>query len=218
MTPISAGGVGALVKRRVFFSFHFDDVMRVNNVRNVWKINHPDSLLMRSFYDSSLWEARKLEAPETLKRLIREGVENTSCVCVLIGTDTWSRPWVRYEIARAIIDERGLLGVPINGIAHHQTRKSSPLGLNPLSFVAVGKVQSGPLSIPQYYLFERSADGRIRYSDHRDPVKLPRWLPDPAPKMVTPLDMGAATFDYAAQSGSSLIGGWINAAAQKAGR
>ncbi len=40
-------------KRRVFFSFHYDDIMRVNNVRNAWKITHPDSTSMRSFYDSS---------------------------------------------------------------------------------------------------------------------------------------------------------------------
>src|ERR1700683_1813608 len=101
-------------KRKVFFSFHFDDVMRVNVVRNAWKITHPDNALMRSFYDSSLWESRRLEAPESLKRLIREGVDYTSAVCVLIGSETWVRRWVRYEIARAIIDERGLLGVRLN--------------------------------------------------------------------------------------------------------
>jgi hypothetical protein len=48
----------AATKRKAFFSFHWDDIMRVNVVRNAWKIGHPDSALMRSFYDSSLWEAR----------------------------------------------------------------------------------------------------------------------------------------------------------------
>jgi antiphage defense system Thoeris ThsB-like protein len=88
-------------KRRAFFSFHFDDIMRVNNVRNAWKIDHPDSPLNRSFQDSSLWESRKLGGDDAVKRLIREGVEYTSAVCVLAGSDTWLRRWVRYEIARA---------------------------------------------------------------------------------------------------------------------
>jgi hypothetical protein len=73
------------VKRKAFFSFHYDDIMRVNNVRNAWKINHPDSPLNRSFYDSSLWESKQLTDPEQIKRLIREGVQYTSAVCVLIS-------------------------------------------------------------------------------------------------------------------------------------
>src|ERR1043166_5414848 len=91
-------------KRKVYFAFHYADIMRVNNVRNVWKIDHPDSLLNRSFYDSSLWESKKLEGDEAVKNLIRTGVGYTSVVCVLIGTETWNRRWVRYEIARSVID------------------------------------------------------------------------------------------------------------------
>lgn len=74
-------GVPAL-KRRAFFSFHYADIMRVNNVRNAWKIDHPDSPQNRSFQDSSLWESKKLEGDDTIKRLIRESVEYTSAVCV----------------------------------------------------------------------------------------------------------------------------------------
>ena len=76
----------APIKRKAFFSFHFDDIMRVNVVRNAWKIGHPDTALMRSFYDSSLWESKKLEGPEAVKRLIRDGVGYTSAVCVLVGS------------------------------------------------------------------------------------------------------------------------------------
>jgi hypothetical protein len=93
-------------KRKAFFSFHFDDIMRVNVVRNAWKITHPDNALMRSFYDSSLWQRREIEGDGAVKRLIREGVQYTSAVCVLIGTGTWLRRWVRYEMARAIVDGR----------------------------------------------------------------------------------------------------------------
>src|ERR1700730_16934673 len=92
---------------------------------------------------------------QTLKRLIREGVDYTSAVCVLIGTSTWTRRWVRYEVARGVIDGRGLLAVHINGIRHHQTKMPNPSGLNPLEFMAVGKVQNNVLVPPKYYLFER---------------------------------------------------------------
>src|SRR5229473_7714895 len=80
-----------LTKRKAYFAFHYDDIMRVNNVRNAWKIDHPASPLSRSFYDSSLWESKKLEGDDAVKSLIRQGVQYTSAVCVLVGTDTWSR-------------------------------------------------------------------------------------------------------------------------------
>jgi len=64
--PVPPKPVAPAVKRKAFFSFHYDDIMRVNVVRNVWKIAHPDNALMRSFYDSSLWESRKLEGDEAV--------------------------------------------------------------------------------------------------------------------------------------------------------
>jgi hypothetical protein len=148
------GGMPTIQKRKAYFAFHFDDIMRVNNVRQAWKIDHPDAPLMRSFYDSSLWEKRQIEGPESLKNLIREGVEYTSAVCVLVGSDTWSRRWVRYEIARAVIDERGLLAVHLNNIRHHVRRQPDACGRNPLTFMAVGKVQPNQ---PNPFLGQRNA-------------------------------------------------------------
>jgi len=116
------------VKRRAFFSFHFDDIMRVNNVRNAFKVWYPGDHRLPTFYDSSLWGQRDLTTDDAVKRLIREGVENTSVVCVLAGTGSWKRRWVRYEIARSVIDRKGLLVVDINGINHHVDRTPHPRG------------------------------------------------------------------------------------------
>ncbi|HEX2449390.1 MAG TPA: TIR domain-containing protein [Methyloceanibacter sp.] len=192
------GAFAPPVKRKAFFSFHFDDVMRVNNVRNAWKITHPDSASMRSFYDSSLWESKKLQGDDAVKRLIREGVCNTSAVCVLAGTNTWWRRWVRYEIACAIVDKRGLLTVHINGIKHH----------------------------PKYYLFEKRAVMTLagaqwsweRYQDYTDPVDLPRWLHDCQPGEVSILSGRASEYDYVAGDGHQNIGNWIDASAKAVGR
>jgi MTH538 TIR-like domain (DUF1863) len=215
-------------KRKAFFSFHYDDVMRVNVVRNAWRITHPDSILTSSFYDSSLWEARQIEGDDAVKRLIREGVEYTSTVCALIGSETWSRRWVRYEIARAIIDGRGLLGLHLNSIRHHKTLTAHTKGYNPLDAMAVGKIiQPTLLSIPTYYLFEikNVPDGRgglrwewHRYADYTLSVTKPPWLPDCQPGWVMPLSNGAKTHDYITDDGHKNIGSWIDRAAIAAGR
>lgn len=212
------------VKRKAFFSFHFYDLMRVNVV-NAWKIAHPESALIRSFYDSSLWESRKLEGDEAVKRLIREGVCYTSAVCVLIGSETWLRRWVKYEVARAIIDGRGLLAVHLNNIRHHQTKTPHPLGLNPLDFIGIGKVES--LGKARYYLFEKLArsygPGQYswewdRYKGYTDPVERPAWVRDPPADYVMPLSANADLYDHIADQGHKNIGTWMDRAARRAGR
>jgi hypothetical protein len=208
--------VNPAIKRKAFFSFHYDDIMRVNVVRNAWKIDHPDNVFVRSFYDSSLWESRKLEGDDAVKRLIREGVEFTSAVCVLIGTETWLRRWVRYEIARAIVDGRGLLGVHLNSIRHHQTKTPHTRGHNPFEFLAIGKVQAAILSTPRYYLFEKQAMPNgiggyewawNRYSDYTSPVTLPPWLADPV--TVTGISEAGSTKRHRARDANQEAGLWV---------
>jgi hypothetical protein len=188
---------------------------------------HPDTPERRSFYDSSLWERKKLEGDDAVKRFIREGICYTSAVCVLVGSETWLRRWVRYEIARAIIDERGLLTVHLNGIKHHQGLAPDALGQNPLAYLAVGKVQENLLQPARYYLFEKTAVpdpgggyqwAWIRYSDYTDPVRLPCWVADPAPGYVTQLSSNADVYDYIAGGGHKNMGAWIDRAAQRPGR
>ncbi|XYK79842.1 MAG: TIR domain-containing protein [Labrenzia sp.] len=220
-----AFGLGNFKKRRAFFSFHYDDVMRVNNVRQAWITHKNGKSVINSYTDSSLWESKKLEGPDSLKALIRNGVSGTSVVCVLIGTETWQRRWVRYEIARAIVDEKGLLGVHLNMIRHHKTKLPELFyGSNPLEFMGVGKdTLSG-----QYYLFEKLWDwnpyagrfewGWYRYRDYTLPVTLPPYLSDPLPGYVMPLSSGVLTFCYVQNNGYQNIGNWISSAASAVGR
>jgi hypothetical protein len=214
-------------KRKAFFSFHFDDIMRVNNVRNAWKITHPDSSSNRSFYDSSLWEERKITDPESIKQLIRAGVLGTSVVCVLAGSTTWDRRWVKYEIARTVADGRGVLTVHLNGINHHQTKGPHPRGLNPLARMGIAKLQPNNRPPPQYYLYEMKLvldryGGVVeqwgRYGDYMQPVKKPAWLTDPGVNRVMPLSVDATEYDYEQDHGDRNIGNWIDQAAKQAGR
>jgi MTH538 TIR-like domain (DUF1863) len=62
--------------KRVFFSFHYRDVseLRANVVRNHGLTKDHSS----GFFDASLWESVKRNGPTALKRLINDGLENTS--------------------------------------------------------------------------------------------------------------------------------------------
>ena len=97
--------------RRVFFSFHYDDVIRVNVVRNSDQIVRRYERAAR-FYDKSLWERAKKEGRLAIKRMINKGLQGSSVTCVLVGQHTWQRPWVRYEILKSFARGNGILGVP----------------------------------------------------------------------------------------------------------
>ena len=146
---------------------------------------------------------------------------------MLIGAETWSRRWVRYEIARAIIDGRGLVGVHLNSIRRHQTLTAHTKGYNPLDAMAVGKVQPNVWSPVAYYLFEIKSrpDGYgglkwewQRYQDYTSAVTKPTWLPDCLPGHITQLSANSMTYDHIADDGHKNIGGWIDRAAVAAGR
>lgn len=121
---------------RVFFSFHYLDVadFRANVVRNHW-LTKPDREAA-GFFDASIWETAKKQGDISLKRLINGGVENTSNTCVLIGTSTFSRPWVRYELLKSFKRGNHLVGVHINSIKGRDglTKTAGP---NPLEYVGV---------------------------------------------------------------------------------
>ena len=99
--------------RRVFFSFHYDDVTRVNVVRNSDKIVRQYERAAR-FHDSSLWEQAKKQGRLAIKRMINGGLHGTSVTCVLVGQHTWERPWVRYETLKSFARGNGILAVLIH--------------------------------------------------------------------------------------------------------
>ena len=102
--------------KKVFFSFHYQDVIdfRANVVRNHW-MTKPDRE-EAGYFDASIWESARKQGDTTLKRLINGGLENTSNTCVLVGSDTYLRPWVRYEILKSFKRGNHLFAVHINGI------------------------------------------------------------------------------------------------------
>jgi hypothetical protein len=172
---------------------------------------------IEGYYDASLWESKRLQGDEALKSLIRTGVENTSAVCVLIGTETWQRRWVKYEIARSVIDGKGLLAVHINSINHHQRQRSDDRGYNPCGIMGLGRSSNG-----NYFLCERVYRDQQWvwdwYKDYISAVPLPAYVRNP-PTPGFPIRLAEVTREYDwSQNGHQNIGGWIDMAAVDAGR
>ncbi len=101
--------------RRVFFSFHYErDNQRASVVRNSW-VTKPDRE-DAGFTDAATWEKIEKEGEATVKRWINKQLEGTSVTAVLIGTETSSRKWVRYEIIKSYERGNGVFGITIHRI------------------------------------------------------------------------------------------------------
>lgn len=102
--------------RRVYFAFDYEDVrdFRANVVRMSW-VTQPDREAA-GFWDAADWEKVKKQEDDAIKRWINRQMEETSVTVVLIGTETSSRKWVKYEIKKSHEEGKGLLGVYIHNI------------------------------------------------------------------------------------------------------
>lgn len=128
--------------KRVFFSFHYKDVaeFRANVVRQHW-VTKPNREIS-GYYDKSIWETAQTQGDIALKRLINAGLDGASTTCVLIGTQTYERPWVRYELLKSFKMGKHIFGVHINSIASKDGRTKIK-GPNPLEYVGVKFSDSG---------------------------------------------------------------------------
>jgi len=201
-------------KRRVFFSFHYgEDINRVNVVRNSWRIRPDDGMAPAEWFDNSIWEETKRTGEAALKRLIQAGMANSSVTCVLAGQHTWSRPWVRYEIAHAVARGNGLLTVHIDGVRCMRTGRGAR-GPNPLNYLALGRDPDG-----RAFIWELFQGQWRKYPRYPEAVTWPRWLAEVTDiRRVRPLSHGAVAYDYAQQNGYENLSGWTQLAADRAGR
>ena len=99
---------GFAMARRVFFSFHYSDIMNANIVRNSGQFKPSADT---GFYDKSLWEEAATKGAAALQKLIDNGLHNTSVTCFLIGEHTHARRWCKYELEKSLADRKGILGI-----------------------------------------------------------------------------------------------------------
>ena len=122
--------------RHVFFSFDWDDVWRVNQVRNSWVPK--GGYTAAGFVDSAEIEKLKRSTDRAIERWIDNQMSGTSVTCVLIGNQTANSRWVKYEIDQSIEKENGLLGIYIHKVKNKDGRTSNkgedPFARPPFNF------------------------------------------------------------------------------------
>nr|WP_319539147.1 TIR domain-containing protein [uncultured Methanospirillum sp.] len=135
--------------KRVYFSFHYDGVIdfRVNVVRNHNALKKDNG----GYFDSSIWEEAKTKGDSAIKELINESLKNTTVTVVLIGSETYERRWVRYEIMQSMKKGNKILGIHINKIKDKEG-KTKTLGNNPFVFLGYKYDETGKTLIPYQYI------------------------------------------------------------------
>jgi hypothetical protein len=114
--------------RRIFYSFHYKpDNWRVSQVRNMGVIegNRPAT--------DNDWEIITRRGDAAIERWIDGQMTGTSCMVLLIGSNTANRKWINYEIKKAWDDGKGILGVHIHNLEDRELKQSTR-GSNPFDY------------------------------------------------------------------------------------
>lgn len=126
--------------RRTFFSFRYkNDNWRAAIVRNSWVCQGCQSA---GFFDSAEWEEVKKKDDNAIKKWIDSQLEGTSVTVVLIGSDTYNKKWINYEIESSYKRGNGLLGIYIHNIKN-KNGEVSKKGKNPFDQWDWTKVKAG---------------------------------------------------------------------------
>jgi|SRR3989338_10838452 len=146
--------------RGVFFSFHHSrDNGRIGQVRNVWVTKGKTNSLL----DKADWEKIKQQGEDAIKSWINEQLKGTSITIVLIGKETSTRKWVKYEIKKSVLGGNGLLGIYIHNLEDFRTQETDSQGENPFKqfCIAEGKDDGKKyiLTISEYQSSSKYRDG-----------------------------------------------------------
>ena len=163
--------------KRVYFCFHYQDVIdfRANVVRNAWVTKKDREAA--GYFDASLWEEAESKSAPALKRLINSGLVGTTVTAILIGSETFCRPWVRYEIFKSVKRGNKCFAVHINGIPG-KNRRTKYLGPNPFLYLGVTYSSDGSTltmweKVGAVWLRYAEIDGSASYFVQGIPR--PRW-------------------------------------------
>ncbi len=121
---------------KLFTSFYYqDDYWRVQQVLNMGVIEG------QPLMDAQAWESLKRSSDKAVQNWIDKQMADRSTVLVLVGSNTASRPWVRYEIVKAWNERKKLLGVRIHGL-QNSDQKTSSAGADPFANIKLDNGKS----------------------------------------------------------------------------
>lgn len=194
--------------RTVFFSFHYQrDIMRAQIVKqhHVTKGNYTAA----GFFDGSLEEKAKRDGDEVVRRLIDRGLVGSTVLCVLIGSETFTRRWVHYEVFRSIASGMGLFGIRIHGIPDPH-KGVDVTGASPFEVLGYGR-KSGKLC------------PMIRYETGWKEAPYQSLIDDSAADYLDGQDKPVlssifSVYDWDNHNGYENFSTWVEAAAAQAGK
>ncbi|HEX5753746.1 MAG TPA: TIR domain-containing protein [Archangium sp.] len=195
--------------RFVFFSFHYQrDIMRVQQIK---KHSLTKGYQAAGYFDGSLSELAKTEGVTAVKRAINKGLPGTSVTCVLIGAETYTRPWVDYEIFRSIELGKGVIGIRIHQLKDPKTGMDVA-GPNPFDYLGYGGKDTRTTMVP----YAKYMDGWKPYTnaDPISPSAAPYLVPGTTPILSSLFDV----YDWVDDDGFNNFPQWVAKAARQAGR
>lgn len=151
--------------RKVFYSFYYQqDCWRVSQIKQMGAVEGQRLL------NSNEWEQIERQ-PQGIKRWINAAMQGKSCVVVLIGEQTCTRPWVDYEIRRGWEEGKGVLGVHIHGLQNRDGYTCAK-GLSPFAAISMASGRTLADHVP---IFDPiGADSKQIYAAIEQ--HLPAWI------------------------------------------
>lgn len=120
----------------VFVAFNTEnDMMRVKVVRNSWLAN--PKFEIAGYIEEDDWMSLKIQGNEYLRDWIDRQLMGTAVTVVLIGSDTYDAPWVRYAIKESYIRGNAMVGIHLHNIVDNNGG-GCDRGQNPLELYTVG--------------------------------------------------------------------------------
>lgn len=144
--------------KTVFYSFHYKrDVYRVQMVRNINAIQGDPILGAQG------WETVRNQSQPAIVRWIDSQMSHKRAVVVLIGQETASRDWVKYEIKKAWDMNKPMVGVYIHGLASLPIGSTDSKGADP--FLKVPGVGNIPTFDPTEFDWLGRIDSKATYAN-----------------------------------------------------
>ena len=199
---------GNWTMRKVFFSFDWDDVWRVNQVR---KSGVPKGNYKAGFVDAAEIEKVKKRTDKEIQKWIDEQMKGKSVTCVLIGSKTDKSKWVKYEIEKSIKEKKGLLGVFIHKLKD-SNRKTDKKGTNLLE--DYGKDDFGE-TVKNALVGGGVGGGLVSLVFPQ--LAIPAAIIVSALALLEPND-DYKIYDWVTDDGTNNLGDWIEKAAKQVGK
>jgi hypothetical protein len=176
--------------------------VRINIVNNVWLTDQTRE--SKGFIPQEQWLRAEKLGDEAIQELLDSEIEQSTVTLVLIGTDTYSKKWVRYCIIKSISIGHRVLGIHINHI-EGKNLSVKELGMNPFDFLAVKYNETGEF-------VEVIEKVRGDWSQHKliPTFTLPKTAPEDRWGKAYKFSRFLPTYDWVKQNGLENLTMWIN--------